>query len=42
MYMFGHLRQRADSLEKTLMLQKMEGKRATEDEGWMASLTRWT
>ena len=26
-YMFGHLRQRANSLEKTLMLGKMEGKR---------------
>ena len=25
--MFGHLKQRADSLEKTLMLGKMEGKR---------------
>ena len=24
---FGHLRQRADSLEKTLMLGKIEGKR---------------
>ena len=24
---FGHLRQRADSLEKTLMLGKTEGKR---------------
>ena len=24
---FGHLRQRADSLEKTLMLRKIEGKR---------------
>ena len=37
---FGHLMQRAISLEKTLMLGKMEGKRrekgATEDEmvGW--------
>ena len=37
---FGHLMQRADSLEKTLMLGKMEGRRrkkgATEDEmvGW--------
>ena len=31
---FGHLRQRADSLEKTLMLGKIEG--ITEDEmvGW--------
>ena len=36
---FGHLMQRADSLEKTLMLEKIEGRRrrgATEDEtvGW--------
>ena len=33
---FGHLMQRADSLEKTLMLGKIEGKRTTEDEmvGW--------
>ena len=37
---FGHLMQRADSLEKTLVLGKMEGRRrkkgATEDEmvGW--------
>ena len=27
---FGHLMQRADSLEKTLMLGKIEGKRAEE------------
>ena len=35
---FGHLMQRVDSLEKTLMLGKIEGrrKRETEDEmvGW--------
>ena len=36
---FGHLMQRADSLEKTLMLEKIEGKKRrgeTEDEmvGW--------
>ena len=34
-YYFGHLMQRADSLEKTLMLGKIEGKRrsrVTEDE----------
>ena len=33
---FGHLIRRADTLEKTLMLRKIEGKRATEDEmvGW--------
>ena len=33
---FGHLMQRADSLEKTQMLGKVEGKRVAEDEvvGW--------
>ena len=33
---FGHLIQRADSFEKTLMLGKIEGKRTTEDAmvGW--------
>ena len=37
----GHLRRRTDSLEKTLMLGKIEGN----DKGWdvwMASLTHWT
>ena len=36
---FGHLIQRSDSVEKTLMLEKMEGqkkKRAAEDE-----MVRW-
>ena len=33
---FGHLSQRADSLEKTLMLGKTEGKRST---GWQRM--RW-
>ena len=36
---FGHLMRRANSLEKTLMLGKTEGKRR---DGWMASLTQWT
>ena len=42
---FGHLMWRADSLEKTLMLGKIEGRRRR---GWqrtrwlMASLTQWT
>ena len=33
---FGHLMQRTNSLEKTLMLGKIEEKRAAEDEmvGW--------
>ena len=29
---FGYLTQRADSLEKTLILEKIEGKRRREDE----------
>ena len=37
----GHLMQRADSLEKTLMLAKTE-KGATGQDGWMPSLTQWT
>ena len=41
---FGHLMQRTDSLEKTLMLGKIEG--GEEDhrgwDGWMVSLTRRT
>ena len=42
---FGHLMQRSDSLEKTLMLGKMEGRRwrkCRRWDGWMASLTQWT
>ena len=31
---FGHLMLRADSLEKTLMLGKIEGKRRRDDRGW--------
>ena len=41
---FGHLMQRVDSLEKTLMLGKTEGKKRKGQKrmnGWMASLTRW-
>ena len=34
---FGHLMQRADSLEKTLMLGKIEGKRRRGWQRWM----RW-
>ena len=30
---FGHLIQRADSLEKTLMMGKTEGRRKGDDEG---------
>ena len=42
---FGHLMQRTDSLEKTLMLGKMKAGRegdSREWNHWMASLTRWT
>ena len=35
---FGHLMQRANSLEKTLMLGKTEGRRRRGWDGWMASL----
>ena len=40
---FGHLMRRADSLEKTLMLGKIEGRRRRGDrgrDGWIVSLTR--
>ena len=42
---FGHLMRTADSLEKTLMLGKIEGRKRRDDRGWngwMASLTQWT
>ena len=42
---FGHLKQRADLFEKTLMLGKIEGRRRGDNrgwDGWMASLTQWT
>ena len=42
---FGHLMGRADSLEKTLMLGKIEGGRRRSDrgqDGWVASPTQWT
>ena len=42
---FGHLMQRADSFEKTLMLGKIEAGGEGDDrgwDGWMASLTQWT
>ena len=41
---FGHLMRRADSLEKTLMLRNIEGRRRRDGRGWdglMASLTQW-
>ena len=42
---FGHLMRRVDSLEKTLMLGKIEGRRRRDKRGWddwMASLIQWT
>ena len=42
---FGHLMQRTDSLEKTLMLRKIKAGEEGDDrgwDGWMASPTRWT
>ena len=42
---FGHQMWRADSLEKTLMLGKTEGRRRRGDrewDGWMASPIQWT
>ena len=41
---FGHLMQRTESLEKTLMLGKIEGRRRGWQKmwWWMASLTQWT
>ena len=42
---FGHLMWRFDSLEKTLILGGIEGRRRRGDRGWdglMASPTRWT
>ena len=42
---FGHLMWSTDSLEKTLMLGKIEGGRRGDNrgwDGWMASLTQWT
>ena len=38
---FGHLIQRADSLEKTLTLGKIEGEGDDRD-GWMVSSVQWT
>ena len=37
---FGHLMQRADSLEKNLILEKIEGRRTTENKivGWHQKL----
>ena len=45
LHYLGHLMQRIDSLEKTLLLGKTEGKKRRGDrgcDGWMASLPQWT
>ena len=42
---FGHLMQKTNSLEKTLMLGKIEGRRRRGQQridGWMASRLQWT
>ena len=36
---FGHLMQRADSLEKILMLGKIEGRRRRGQQGWLDGIT---
>ena len=45
LWYFGHLMHRANSLERTLMLGKIEGRKRRSDRGWdcwMASFTQWT
>ena len=37
---FGHLMQRADSLEKTLVLGKIEGRRRRERMKWLDNITK--
>ena len=39
LHYFGHLMGKADSLEKTLMLGKIEGRRRRGGDVWMESLT---
>ena len=42
---FGHLMQKADSLEKTLMLEETRAGEEGDDrrrDGWMASPSQWT
>ena len=39
---FGHLMQTDNSLEKSLMLGKMKGRRRRGWDGWTASLMQWT
>ena len=45
LHYFGHLMWRANSVEKTLMLGKIEGRGKGDDrgwDGWVASLIQWT
>ena len=44
LHYFGHLMQTVDSLEKSLMLGRIEGRRrrAEDKDGWMASPMQWT
>ena len=42
LWYFGHLMRRADSLEKTLILGKIGGRRRRGWDGWMASPPQWT
>ena len=42
LWYFGHLMWRADSLEKTLILGKIEGRRRRGRDDWMASPLQWT
>ena len=39
---FDHLIQRANSLEKTLMLEKIEGKRRRHSKRWLNGITKST
>ena len=41
LYYFGHLKQRADSLEKTVMLENIEGRRRTGSQRmrWLYGIT---
>ena len=39
---FGHLIWRTDSLEKTLMLGKIEGRRGRQRKRWLDGITDWT
>ena len=44
LWFFGHLMQRTDSLEKTWMLGRIQGRRRRGDrgwDGWIASSTQW-